>query len=59
MRKSLTLKELEKDKKQVEGMMKKLQQEIAQAQIQLYRLDGSLGYLIDNIKKLKGVKDDR
>ena len=45
-RKSLSLKDLERDKKQVEAMLQR-------TQIQVYRLDGILGYLDDNIKALK------
>ena len=54
MAKSLTLKQLEKDKGQIETM-------ITQTQVQLYRLDGILGYINDNIKALKkeDKKDDR
>ena len=59
MAKSLTLKILQKDKGQIEVMMQTLQQEINKQQIQLYRLDGILGYLIDNIGKIREEKDDR
>ena len=47
--KSLSLKALEKDKERINQM-------IAKTQIQLYRLDGILRYLEDNIKALKEVK---
>lgn len=54
MAKNLTLKSLEKDKEQLEAMMKRLQQQIAQSQVQLYRWDGALGFIVDNIKRIKG-----
>jgi len=57
--KSLTLKSLEKDKADLEGKMQTLQRQISSAQVQLYRLDGALGYVIDNIKALKEKEDDR
>lgn len=51
--KSLTLKQLEADKEKLTTMIK-------QTQIQLYRLDGALGYVQDNIKAIKGEeKNDR
>jgi len=52
-KKSLILKDLEKDRERIIQLMQ-------QTQIQVYRLDGILGYLNDNIKALKGEqKDDR
>lgn len=53
-RKSLRLKDLEKDRERITELLQ-------QTQIQLYRLDGALGYLNDNIKTLKeeGREDDR
>ena len=52
MKKSLTLKDLEADKN-------KLEQFILQAQKQLVRWDGALGYIMDNIKKFKEVENAR
>ena len=58
-RKSLTLKDLERDKKQIEDRMQKIRGQITQLQVQLYRLDGVMGYLQDNIKKMEGKENDR
>ena len=48
----LTLEKLEEDKVQLE-------QSFEQAKAQLYRIDGALSYVNDNIKKLKEEEDDR
>ena len=56
---SLTLQALEKDKAELEQKIKTLQKQIATAQIQLYRFQGALGYINDNIQKPTEVKDDR
>ena len=52
----LNLKQLEKDKQELEQTMDKLRQQILNQQIQLYRLDGALGYINDNITHIKEVK---
>jgi len=49
--KSLTLEELEKDKK-------KLETNILNMKTQLIRMDGALAYVMDNINKLKEVEED-
>jgi len=54
--KSVSLKELGKDKRAIEQTMEKLRQQILNQQIQLYRLDGALGYINDNITQIKEVK---
>jgi len=56
MAKSLTLKSLEKDKQVLEEKIGVLRQQMNQAQAQLLRLDGALGYINDNIKQLGGEK---
>jgi len=53
----LNLKELEKDKKEIEQATVNLKEQLTQQQIQLYRLDGALGYINDNIKKIKEVEE--
>lgn len=56
---SLTLKKLEQDKAKIEGLIRQTQQQLAQLNAQALRLGGALGYINDNIKELKEVRDDR
>jgi len=53
----LNLKELEKDRQKIEQAIVNLKEQLAQHQVQLYRLDGALGYINDNIKKIKEVEE--
>ena len=57
MAKSLTLQALEKDKVELSQKMQALQRQLSNMQVQLYRLDGALGYIEDNIKSIKGVEE--
>ncbi len=55
----LTLKSFEKDKAELEQKIQTLREQVNNAQVQLCRFDGALGYINDNIKKLKEVEDAR
>lgn len=49
----MDIEELKKDKVRLEKLLQN-------TQIQVWRLEGALSYVMDNIKKLeKGVEDDR
>lgn len=53
----MDIEQLKKDKADLEKKIQGLQRQITNAQIQLYRLDGALGYINDNIKELKEAED--
>ena len=56
---NLNLKKLKRDKEKLEKLIGQSREQISQLNIQVLRLDGALGYVLDNIKEIEGVEDDR
>jgi ABC-type transporter Mla subunit MlaD len=59
MPKSLTLKQLEKDKEQITQMMQQAETQASQLQLASYGFRRILDYINDNIRALKEDEDDR